>query len=120
MLFAARCKNNSASDEDTGVFEELSFPDFPPFMASFRKYKKDLSELAKIALTTDGMENCKNHELMPGFIKRMLDFDLEVDEMEREIFSMPERMKLACDYMDLFFQLCPSTLMKRSKLLQNI
>ena len=49
-------QNNSASDEDTENIEELSFPDFPPFMASYRTYKKDLPEAAKTAMITSGME----------------------------------------------------------------
>ena len=55
------------------------------------------------------MEICKTHELMPGLIKRMFDFELEVEVLEREIFSIPERMPLTFNYMDLFFQLYPAT-----------
>ena len=46
------------------MLEELEFPDFSPFMARFRKYKKDLSETAKDALVSDGMESLRNNELM--------------------------------------------------------
>ena len=34
--------NNNASDKDTGVIEEIEFPDFSSFMGNFCKYKKDL------------------------------------------------------------------------------
>ena len=109
MLFAARCKNNSASDVDTGMIEELNFPDFSAFMASFRKYKKDLSDTAKVALMTDGMEMLRNNELMKGLIERMFDYDREVDKIERAIFSQPLRMELTFNYIDLSFQLFPSS-----------
>ena len=36
---------------------------------------------------TDGMEMLKNNELMKGLIEKMFDYDREVVEMEREIFS---------------------------------
>ena len=49
LLFAACCQNNSVADEETGVLEEMEFPDFSPFMARFCKYKKDLSDTAKVA-----------------------------------------------------------------------
>ena len=64
LLFAARCQNNSASDVETGVLEEMEFPDFSPFMARFRKYKKDLSDTAKVAFMSDRMESLRNYELM--------------------------------------------------------
>ena len=62
MLFAIRCQNNSTSDEDTVDAEELVLPDFPPFVASFRQYKKDLTVEAKQAIIKKGMEQCKSHE----------------------------------------------------------
>ena len=51
---AARCKNNSASDEDTGIIDEIEFQDFSPFLSTYHKYKKDISDTAKIAFMTNG------------------------------------------------------------------
>ena len=39
----------------------------------------------------------------------MLDFDRELDEIEREIFLRPLRMELMFNYMDVYFQLFPSS-----------
>ena len=78
-------------------------------MASYRTYKKDLSEPVKNTMIANGMEICKSHELMPELIKRMFDFKLEVEVMERDVFSIPERMPLVFNYMDLFFQTFPDT-----------
>ena len=86
LLFAVRCKKNSATDEETGIIEELEFPDFSPFMGHFHKYKRDMSETAKIAFMTNGIESLRNNELMRGLIDRMFNFDIEVDLLEREIF----------------------------------
>ena len=44
LLLAARCQNNSASEKETAVLDECEFPDFNPFVARFRTYKRDLSE----------------------------------------------------------------------------
>ena len=63
-------------------------------MASFRQYKKDVTVEAKQAMVTSGMEQCKFHELMPVLINRMFNYKLEIDTMERDVFSLPERMPL--------------------------
>ena len=91
-LLVACCQNNSTSEEESTILEELVLQDFPPFMANFRKQKSDLSPEAKQAVLVNGMEQCKSHELMPGLIERMFNFELEEEVLEREIFSMPDRM----------------------------
>ena len=67
-------------------------------MASFRKQKSDLTPEAKQALLFNGMEQCKAHELMPGLIERMFNFELEEEILEREVFCMPDRMPLVFNY----------------------
>ena len=99
------------------LLEELEFPDFDPFMAQFRKYKKDLSDAAKVAFMSEGMESLGNHELMNGLIERMLDFDCEVIEMEAENFSRPNRMELTFNYIDLSFQVFPASSVGSFKLI---
>ena len=42
---------------------------------------------------------------MPGLIKQMFDFELEESVLERDVFSLPDRMLLVSNYMDLFFQI---------------
>ena len=97
----------SEYDQDTGVVDEIEFPDFSPFMANYRKYKKDMSDTAKIAFMTNGMESIRNNELMRVFIDKMFEYDMEVDELERNIFSIPARMEITFKYIDLSFQLFP-------------
>ena len=94
LLFVARCKNNRASDEDTGIIEGIEFPYFSPFMAYYCKYKKDLSETAKIAFMTNVMESLRNNYLMRVFIRKMFDFDVEVDELERESSQFQQEWNL--------------------------
>ena len=93
-------------------------------MASYRTYKKDLSASMKTARIANGMDTCKTHLLMPGLIKRMFDFDLEVEILERDVFSSPERMPLVFNYMDLFFQIYPvtsdETFKKAVRLMKNL
>ena len=78
-------------------------------MAHFRKYKKDMSETAKIAFMKNWMESLRNNDLMRGLISKTFDFDVEVDELEREIFSIPARMEIMFNSIDLPFQLIPSS-----------
>ena len=109
MLFGACCKNNSASDKDTGIIEEIKFPEFSPFMDYYRKYKTDMSFTAKIACMTNGMKSLRNNDVMRVFINKMFDFEMEVDELESEIFSVPARMEITFNYIDLCFQLYSSS-----------
>ena len=103
LLLAVRRQNDSVSEEENVLLEELEFPDFAPFMAKFRKYKKDLSDTAKVVFMSEGMESLRNHELMNRLIERMFGFDREVIKMEGEIFSQPDRMELTFNYIDLSF-----------------
>jgi hypothetical protein len=34
------------------------------------------------------MEQCKSHELMPGLIERMFNFELEAEVLERDAISL--------------------------------
>ena len=77
-------------------------------MAIFRKQKSDLSVEDKKAWLESGIEDCKANELMPFIIQQMFDFDMEESILEKEIFSIPERMALVFNYMDSFFQIQPN------------
>ena len=93
FLIAARCQNNSVSEEETEVPEECEFPDFTPFLARFRTYKRDLSETNKIVLMSDGMESLRDNALMKG--------ERDLARVETEIFGQPDRMELVFNYIDL-------------------
>ena len=54
FLLATCCQNNSASEEETEVVDKCEFPDFTPFVARFRSYKRDLSEANKVILMPKG------------------------------------------------------------------
>ena len=74
-------------------------------MAKLRKYKRDLSDAAKVAFMSDGMKTLRNNERMQGLIDRMFNDERGVAEKEREIFSQPIRMELTFNYINLSFQL---------------
>ena len=46
---------------------------------------------------------------MPFIIQQMFDFDMEESILEKEIFSIPEKMALVFNYMDLFFHIQPNS-----------
>ena len=62
----------------------------------------------KQAMIKKGMEQCKSHELMPDLIRSMFNYELEMEIMQGEVLSMPDRMPLVFNYMDLFFQILPN------------
>ena len=74
---AARCKNNSASDDGGGIINELEFPDLDPFMAPYCKNKKDMPEAEKTAFMTKGMNTLRNCEHMRAIIDKMFDLMLK-------------------------------------------
>ena len=65
-----------------------------------------MSDTAKFAFMTNGI---RDSELMRVFIDKMFDNGIEVTELEREIFSVPARMEITFNYIDLSFQLFPSS-----------
>jgi len=76
-------------------------------MATFRKQKSDLTASDKKAWLENGIDECKASELMPFVIQQIFDFEAEESILEREIFSIPEKMALVFNYMDSFFQIQP-------------
>ena len=93
-------------------------------MATFRKQKSDLSVTDKKAWLESGNEECKASELMPFVIQQMFDFETEESILEKEVFSIPEKMALVFNYMDLFFQIQPNntdeSFKKAAALMQNL
>ena len=61
-----------------------------------------------------GIEDCKANELMPFIIQQMFDFDMEESILEKEIFSIPEKMALVFNYMDSFFFKSNQTALKKA------
>ena len=51
------------------------------------------------------MSNLRKSHHMTEIIIKMCDYDFEVGEMEREIFSKKATIETIFNYMDLFFQL---------------
>ena len=49
---------------------EYASPDFIPFLARFRSYRRDLSEVDKMVLMSNGMEKLRDNGLMKGLILR--------------------------------------------------
>ena len=109
LIFAAHCHNNSASEEDTEVFEESELPDFTPFMARFRSYKKDLSDINKMTLLTEGMESLRGSDFMADLIEKMFDYERDIGLVESEIFDRPDRMEVVFNDIDHSFQFLPAT-----------
>ena len=76
-------------------------------MATYRSYKREMSEVDKTAFMNSGMDTLRNNEHMRAFIDKMFDYDLEVAEIEKEIFSIPSKMETIFNYIDVSFQLTP-------------
>ena len=62
---------------------DLQSPDFEPFFASFRRYRKELSSEEVKQLINNGLINIRENSLIIENVRALFDFDLEVDDIER-------------------------------------
>ena len=108
FIFNVRCQNNSASEDESEVLVDFSSPDFIPFMAKFRSYRRELSDTDKVAYMPNEMDKLSDNTLMKGLIQRMFDYERDRALLETEIFNFPDRMELLFNYINLSFQLFPS------------
>ena len=94
----------ASSDEDQQEIENLELPDFEPFMASFRRYRAELSKTEKQQLMHQGLFNTSKKTLIVDIIRKMFDFDLEMEVMEKEVFFVKEKLELILNFIYIAFQ----------------
>ena len=109
IFFCAYCQNNSASEDKSEVVVECSSPDFSHFVAKFCSYRRELSDTDKVAFMSNEMEKLRDNALMKGLILRIFDYERDRALLETEIFNFPDRMELLFNYIDLSFQLFPTS-----------
>ena len=123
-LCFARYQHNNSSDDEAHGEDEITLHNFPPFMATFRKQKSNLTVDDKKAWLESGIEECKANELLPFIIQQMFDFDIDESILAKDIFAIPEKMALVFNYMDSFFQIQPNnteeSFKKAAALMQNL
>ena len=70
----------------------------------------ELSETEKQALMFKGLCNIRANAHMVNIIEKMFDCDLEVSDLENDLFSIQEKLELIFNFLDLFFYLyeCPN------------
>ena len=96
----------SSSDEEH-EFEEVAYlqsPDFEPFFASFRRYRKELSATEVKQLINNGLINIRENPLIIEIVQTMFDYDLEVDDIVRDVFNVKDKLELIFNFMDISFQ----------------
>ena len=110
--------------QDNSSDDEATLNNFPPFMATFRKQKSNLSVEDNKAWLESGIEQCKANELLLFIIHEIFDFEKEESILAKDIFAVPEKMALVFNYMDLFFQIQPNStdesFKKAAVLMQNL
>ena len=99
----------ASSSEDEREFEEvvdLQSPDFEPFefFASFRRYRKELNSTEVKQLIDNGLINIRENLLIIDIVRTLFDFDLEVVDFERDVFSVKDKLELIFNFMDISFQ----------------
>ena len=99
---------NASTDEETEDHEDLELlecGDFDPFMASYRKCKKELTAQEKHKILFQALCKIRENPIMVDIIRKMFDFDLEVSELDNNLFSVTEKIEVIFNFMDIFFQL---------------
>ena len=94
----------ASSDEDQQEIENLELPDFEPFIASFPRHRAELSKTEKQQLMHKGICNIIKKPLIVDIIRKMFDFDLEMEVMEKEVFFVKEKLELIFNCIDITFQ----------------
>ena len=107
MLVVANYFASSSKDEnekEKGEVTDLQLPDFEPFYASYRRYRRELSPKELKQLINNGLINIRENPLIIEIIRKMLDFDLEVGEIERDVFNVKDKLELIFNFIDISFQ----------------
>ena len=110
MDIMLRKKNGSASDDEQKgkakeEVTELVQADFPPCMASFRKYNKDLKDEDRHAFKSSEYQDLRNDESMKAIIAHIFDYESDITDIESNMFANSNKLKLVFDFIDLSFQL---------------
>ena len=82
-------------------------------MVMFRCYKQELSETEKQSLMASGLINLRENPHMPYIMSKMFDFDLDTSEIEKDLFSVKEKMEPIDNFIDRSFHLYDGRLMTR-------
>ena len=78
-------------------------PDFEPFYASYRRYRRKLSPEELKQLINNGLESIKENPLIIEIIRKMFDFDLEVGDIERDVLNVKDKLELLFNFMTSLF-----------------
>ena len=74
--------------------QKSQFVEIEPFVAVFRKYKKDLSENKKRTFMKNSYQYSKQHREI-----------MDLLEIEQKLFSIPTTLGIIFNFFDLFYQL---------------
>ena len=97
-------EQNNSSDEEKEV-EVFESPDYEPFLANFRKYKPELTQVEKGDILARGLINLRANPHMRDIMVKMFDYDLEINDIENEIFMVKEKIEPIFNFIDISFQL---------------
>ena len=97
-------EQNKSSDKkkEIEVFESL---DYKPFMAKFRKYKPELTQVEKENILVRGLINLRANPHMREIMIKMFDYDLEVSDLEKEVFIVKEKIDPIFNFINVSLQL---------------
>ena len=111
-------EQNNSSDEEKEI-EMFESPDYEPFVAKFRKYKPEMTQVEKESILTRGLINLRINPHMRDIMVKMFDYDLEVSDLEAEIFLVKEKIETVFNFIDVSFQLLDGPFEKTVALLNK-
>ena len=94
-------------------------PDYEPFMANFRKYKPELTQVEKESILARGLINLRANPHMRDIMIKLFDYDLEVSDLEKEIFIVKEKIEPIFNFIDVSFQLIDGPFVKAVAILNK-
>ena len=102
-LTTSRAQDYASSDEEHGKVESFEFADFESFLASFRRYTAELSDTEKQSQMFKGLCNIRENAHLRNILEKMFDYDLEVGDLKRDLFSVKEKWSLFSILLIYFF-----------------
>ena len=85
----------SSSDEEdnnTKEIEELDSPDYEPFMALFRRFRREQSPEDVKQYMHKGLCNIRENPIIMEIVLKLFDFEAHIEDIEKDVLFVKEKL----------------------------
>jgi len=105
----------SSSDEEdnnTKEAEEFDSPDYEPFMALFRRFRKEQSAEEVKKYMEKGLCNIRENPIIMEIVLKLFDFETDIEDIEKDVLFVKEKLEIIFNFIDVSFQFMTGTMDK--------